>query len=171
MFVNALIQFIYSYSREGLQGTMNFKSTRNYIVYDEEEQVVRFAMTSEIEPLKEDGDDPCQRPNAPICEPHSYCLTINSEAQCVCDEGYEPDPNNVNRCLDVDECRMPSLHQCDVTLPNSQCINTPGSYKCACGNNYIKKNNECVMVSKYSFIIHIFVYYMQQYEFPIKYLK
>ena len=138
---------------------MNFKSTRNYIVYDEEEQVVRFAMTSEIEPLKQDGHDPCQRPNAPICEPHSYCLTINSEAQCVCEDGYEPDPNNVNRCLDVDECRMPSIHQCDVTLPNSQCINTPGSYKCACGNNYIENNNECVMVSEYESIIHMLVYH------------
>ena len=170
--MNALRQNIYSYSREGLQGTMNFKSTRNYIVYDEEEQVVRFAMTSEIEPLKQDGDDPCQRPNAPTCGSHSYCLPINSEAECVCEDGYEPDPNNVNRCLDVDECRMPSLHQCDVTLPNSQCINTPGSYKCACGNNYIKKNNECVMVSKYAFIIHMSVcHHFINMNFTLKFIQ
>ena len=129
---------------------MKFKSSRNYIVYDKPEKVVRFAMTSEVEPL-ETEDDPCRKPGAPLCQANSYCMNDNSIARCMCTDGFEEDPNNMNSCVDVDECKSFSVHQCDLRMANSRCINTVGSYECACRPNYIQKQNECIMVSKISF--------------------
>ena len=139
-----------------VQSTMNFRSSRNYIVYDKGEEVVRFAMTSEVEPLKME-DDPCRSANAPSCNANSFCMNVNSEAKCVCQDGYEQDPYNPNACKDVNECLTFSLHQCDYKLQNSKCVNTDGSYQCTCKHNYILQDNECIMVSIFiSFITECF---------------
>ena len=124
---------------------MSFRSSRNYIVYDKGEEVVRFAMTSEMEPLKRE-DNPCGQPDAPLCQSHSYCMNVNSEAKCACEEGYELDPYNVNNCVDVDECRSYSLHKCDTKMLNSECINTDGSYECSCKHNFVQRDDHCIMV-------------------------
>ena len=125
---------------------MKFRSSRNYIVYDKGEDVVRFAMTSEVEPLKIE-EDACRAPGAPTCQANSFCMNVNMMAKCVCNEGFEQDPSNVNVCVDVDECKSISLHQCDRRLLNSMCINTIGSYECSCESNYVQKGDQCIMVS------------------------
>ena len=132
---------------------MNFRSSRNYIVYDKEEEVVRFAMTSEMEPLKME-DDPCRQPNAPRCQSNSFCMNINSEAKCVCQDGYEEDPFNPNYCRDVNECLSFALHQCDYKMQNSECVNLEGSYKCECKSNYVQQDNQCLMV------LFTYIYYL-----------
>ena len=128
---------------------MNFRSSRNYIVYDKSEEVVRFAMTSQMEPLNME-DDPCRQPNAPLCEANSFCMNVNSKAKCVCQDGYENDPYNTNACKDVNECLTFSLHQCDYKLQNSECVNTDGSYQCSCKFSYVHQDNQCVMVRWFS---------------------
>ena len=125
---------------------MKFKSSRNYIVYDKGNEAVRFAMNSEMEPLQVE-DDPCRHSDAPSCQFNSYCMNVNSKATCVCEEGYENDPIDNNRCVDEDECKAISVHQCDRKMANSECINTIGSYQCSCKRNYIQRDNECIMVS------------------------
>ena len=41
--------------------------------------------------------------------------------------------------LDIDECA--SYFPCDI---NADCINTNGSYKCICNENYIEENGICI---------------------------
>ena len=78
---------------------VRFKSTRNYIVYDGGEEVVRYAMTSKVIPLSaggSDGDDgggtamtnPCLEMR---CGADSYCVARadGSGAECVCSPGFE----------------------------------------------------------------------------------
>ena len=145
-----ILSWIYfNISREQHKGGMNFKSSRNFIVYDEEEEVVRFAMTSEIEP-PETIEDPCRGYGAPSCPANSYCMNINSVAKCLCNQGFQEDPNNVNNCIDVDECTTSAVH-CDRRMENSECVNTIGSYKCVCKANYMQRGGECIMVSEHIF--------------------
>ena len=132
--------------REGHNRNVNFKSSRNFIVYDKQEEVVRFAMTSEVEPL-EPIEDPCKGHNAPSCGANSYCMNVNSVAQCFCTEGFKEDPNNVNNCVDVDECTTSAVY-CDRRMANSECVNTIGSYKCVCKANYMQTGDGCIMVSQ-----------------------
>ena len=130
---------------DDMQGTMNFRSSRNYIVYDKGEEVVRFAMTSEMEPLKME-DDPCRQSNAPTCQSNSFCMNVNSEAKCVCNDGYEEDPYNPSSCKDINECLSFASHQCDYKMKNSECVNMDGSYQCACKANYVQQDSQCIMV-------------------------
>lgn len=45
--------------------------------------------------------------------------------QCVCDEGYAQ-LTVKSHCEDIDECSE------DPTRCQHECVNTPGSYHCAC---------------------------------------
>ena len=34
--------------------------------------------------------------------------------------------------LDINECKNSSLHNCNLATPGVTCVNTPGSFQCAC---------------------------------------
>eukprot|EP01084_Bolivina_argentea_P053611 98420_1 len=66
------------------------------------------------------------------CEDDSDCTVDNSVCnnnnECVCDAGYI---ESNGFCVDINECLNP-----DVCGDNSYCINTDGSYICACNAGY-----------------------------------
>ena len=76
----------------------------------------------------------------PDCRGSCACNTQNSvscdhvSGTCNCTAGWEG-----NACdVDIDECTAPS----GVTCPaNSSCINTAGSYVCACETGYYKDSS------------------------------
>ena len=76
----------------------------------------------------------------PDCSGSCTCNTQNSvscdhvSGTCNCTAGWEG-----NACdVDIDECTAPS----GVTCPaNSNCINTAGSYVCACETGYYKDSS------------------------------
>lgn len=43
-----------------------------------------------------------------------------------CPPGFQTDPDNLNRCLDIDECQL-QLNDC---TDDQECINEHGSYRC-----------------------------------------
>ncbi|XP_046859032.1 low-density lipoprotein receptor-related protein 1B-like [Xenia sp. Carnegie-2017] len=55
------------------------------------------------------------------------CQQTPSGAHCYCGLGYEKDVNNKS-CIDVDECKS---KVCDHI-----CVNSHGSFKCACYHGY-----------------------------------
>ncbi|BFZ22810.1 hypothetical protein BsWGS_25849 [Bradybaena similaris] len=48
-----------------------------------------------------------------------------------CNPGYQPDPSNPKRCIDIDECQQGS-HNCE-----QECYNRPGSYRCNCFDGFV----------------------------------
>jgi len=62
--------------------------------------------------------------------------------QCLCPEGFEVDPSDANKCIDIDECSLPNRQRpCDIHVG---CKNLIGSFKCGTcpsgyyGNEYYK---------------------------------
>lgn len=59
-------------------------------------------------------------------------IYLNNSLTCVekCPNGFVPNLNDTNKlCVDIDECSSDELNQCQQ---NTVCINTNGSYECAC---------------------------------------
>ena len=58
------------------------------------------------------------------CGDNAVCMSVGSEAQCECENGYEGDGE---RCVDVNECEAlgNKKHDCDV---NAYCTNYEGRF-------------------------------------------
>mmetsp|Transcript_30278 Transcript_30278/g.42913 ORF Transcript_30278/g.42913 Transcript_30278/m.42913 type:complete len:150 (+) Transcript_30278:413-862(+) len=87
---------------------------------------------------------------APTSAPFASCATVNEEGSIACDlektncEVIDRQPTCVCKdgyfsiglsCLEVDECRTEALTNCTAG-GRSECINTPGSYRCQCATGY-----------------------------------
>ncbi|PHJ16319.1 calcium binding egf domain-containing protein, partial [Cystoisospora suis] len=78
-------------------------------------------------------------PNARAC----VSIPDSPDFQCACKEGFRSSGRNINAtCNDVDECaETPRI--CDTQIARSQCVNTPGSYKCVCNEYRELKGESC----------------------------
>uniref|UniRef100_A0A3B5M902 EGF-like domain-containing protein n=1 Tax=Xiphophorus couchianus TaxID=32473 RepID=A0A3B5M902_9TELE len=90
--------------------------------------------------LEEDGfscriTDLCQ---PDTCE-HS-CVTGQAGVSCRCPSGFRLSEDQRN-CSDVDECLSQACH-------NGGCVNTPGSYRCVCGDGFRLTGGECRHVNE-----------------------
>ncbi|XP_007575443.1 complement component C1q receptor [Poecilia formosa] len=78
-----------------------------------------------------------------LCRPdtceHS-CVMGEAGVSCRCPSGFRLSENQQN-CSDVDECLSQA---CD----NRGCINTPGSYRCVCGDGFRLSDGECRHVNE-----------------------
>ncbi|WAR23702.1 MLP-like protein [Mya arenaria] len=92
--------------------------------------------------------DPCLTLFNLTCE--HYCVITDNNAQCRCEPGYELgiDQQTCIGCeckngwtgtsceIDLNECET-DHHDCDKYNDTSRtCVNTPGSFSCACRNGY-----------------------------------
>ncbi|GFR26172.1 latent-transforming growth factor beta-binding protein 2 [Trichonephila clavata] len=64
---------------------------------------------------------------------NTKCELIENIKICSCPNGYR-DSRGV--CKDIDECIFET-----ICPPHTKCINTPGSYECACEEGYEPKSN------------------------------
>lgn len=67
---------------------------------------------------------------------------------CQCAPGYTPDQKS---CVDVDECEDAGL----CAGVGSECVNTPGSYQCACSDGFDWEDGGCVNVTICSLCEHM----------------
>lgn len=79
----------------------------------------------ELAPDKESCKDidECSRTSG-ICS-NGACENMMGTYQCICDDGFRQ-TNSKTHCEDIDECAQ-NNGGCE-----SNCVNTPGSYHCAC---------------------------------------
>ncbi|XP_060685148.1 uncharacterized protein nid2a isoform X3 [Hemiscyllium ocellatum] len=121
---------------------------RIFVLYDESEKVVRYAMINQIGAargnLRPDTVNPCQD-GSHTCDPRAQCFAINErEHICKCAPGYEGDGKV---CSDIDECADISTHECGE---HTVCVNVAGSYGCDCQHGYriLENGNTCVPVDQ-----------------------
>ena len=104
----------------------------------------------------EDDDNECpsssllnQRPcliNNTCTDENQYCRGYFNK-QCVCQSGYRMN-ETTGMCEDIDECRERLI--CD-----HYCINTLGSYRCSCKENYQLKTDKhtCTIRTNQKYIL------------------
>jgi len=115
--------------------TMRLESTRNFIIYDNDEQIVRFAMTANISPLSGE-DDPCSSAD---CGTNGLCLVVGDSHRCSCMPGFESDGEG-SSCEDLDECYS-GQNYCHE---HADCSNTAGSYTCTCQGGFMGDGRQCM---------------------------
>ncbi|XP_067895206.1 uncharacterized protein nid2a isoform X2 [Heterodontus francisci] len=131
-----------------IPATQQLNADRIFVLYDQNEQVVRYAMINQIGPARvnsrPDTVNPCQD-GSHTCDARAQCFPINEHDHvCKCTPGYQGDGKV---CTDIDECADNSSHECGE---HTNCINVPGSYGCECQHGYeiLEDGNTCVRVDK-----------------------
>uniref|UniRef100_G1RPG6 Nidogen-2 n=1 Tax=Nomascus leucogenys TaxID=61853 RepID=G1RPG6_NOMLE len=132
--------------RPSFPTTQQLNVDRVFALYNDEERVLRFAVTNQIGPVKEDSDptpvNPCYD-GSHMCDTTARCHPgTGVDYTCECASGYQGDGRN---CVDENECAT-GFHRCG---PNSVCINLPGSYRCECrsGYEFADDRHTCVLIT------------------------
>lgn len=117
------------------------KISKNYLGYENRENIVRYGMTNKIFPLGE--EDPCIKGRS-SCGSHSNCVVQGDSFACVCETGFTNiyHENNV-ACVDIDECQA-GTHNCDT---NADCHNHDGGFNCRCRQGFIGNGINCKPLS------------------------
>ncbi|XP_064599623.1 nidogen-1-like isoform X3 [Liolophura sinensis] len=125
-------------STRAYRDTLRLSVSRNFVVYDPRERIVRYAMTSRISVLT--GNDPCADADQK-CGPNSDCIPQGDNFKCECRPGYF---NDGSSCQDYNECEsVPS--PCDE---NAICYNVDGSFECRCSAGYTGNGRTCVRAAQ-----------------------
>ncbi|KAL2789922.1 nidogen-2 precursor [Daubentonia madagascariensis] len=126
--------------------TQQLNVDRVFALYNDEERVLRFAVTNQIGPVEGDSDpapvNPCYD-GSHTCDTTARCHPgTGVDYTCECAPGYQGDGRS---CVDVNECAT-GFHRCG---PNSVCINLPGSYRCECrgGYEFADDRHTCVLIA------------------------
>lgn len=120
-------------SARAIRDTMRVAVTRNFVVYDPNDRVVRYAMSNKIGLVT--GTDPC-REGVQTCDTNAACIPTGDTYTCECKAGYTGDGYF---CEDLDECAI-GLNYCDA---NAICYNSPGSFQCRCNPGFTGDGRTC----------------------------
>ena len=117
------------------RNTMKLMSSRNFIIYNKADEIVRYAMTSSLSALT-GSEDPCEQVD---CGEAGVCLVVGTSHTCSCLPGYTPH-QGTGLCQDSDECTA-GLHDCHAL---AVCHNLPGGFSCSCQPGYIGDGRQCL---------------------------
>uniref|UniRef100_A0A8C9RBX4 Fibulin-7-like n=1 Tax=Scleropages formosus TaxID=113540 RepID=A0A8C9RBX4_SCLFO len=65
----------------------------------------------------------------------SRCSQVDGSTHCICEAGFTMSGRDSSLCVDVDECELFHASR-NGRLCLHVCVNTPGSYRCACPPGY-----------------------------------
>ncbi|XP_056667027.1 nidogen-2 isoform X3 [Monodelphis domestica] len=126
--------------------TQQLNVDRIFALYNEDEKVLRYAVTNNIGPIEGNTDplvtNPCYD-GTHTCDVTAQCLVGTGLAySCECASGYQGDGRN---CFDINECVTDS----QLCGHNSVCVNLAGSYMCECQNGYefADDKHTCILIS------------------------
>lgn len=113
------------------RATQQLGADRVFVLYTENERVLRYAMTNQIGPIedKPEATSPCYD-GSHECDTSAQCSPgVGTQYTCECAAGYQGDGRN---CIDIDECAE-DYNRCGS---HAACINFPGRYRCECQTGY-----------------------------------
>ncbi|KAK9507916.1 hypothetical protein O3M35_007676 [Rhynocoris fuscipes] len=125
--------------------SMRMDSVKNYINYDRDQSILRFASFNKIFKGTENTDDPCIEGRR-HCVANSSCLVEGDGFRCVCNSGFRQLNNNLYPnsqtdfgCADINEC----IDGTNACHPDALCVNEIGSYNCQCKPGYVGDGKHC----------------------------
>ncbi|KAM6433343.1 nidogen-1 [Rhynochetos jubatus] len=136
---------IHEESHHAAAATQQLSVDSVFVLYNRDEQILRYAMSNSIGPISDGSADinrnPCYT-GTHNCDTNAICRPgTGNRFICECSIGFRGDGNI---CYDVDECsEQPAL--CGS---NAVCNNQPGTYRCECveGYQFAADGRTCVAV-------------------------
>ncbi|XP_029891423.1 nidogen-1 isoform X3 [Aquila chrysaetos chrysaetos] len=138
---------IHDDSHHAASATQQLSVDSVFVLYNRDEQILRYAMSNSIGPISDGSADinrnPCYT-GTHNCDTNAICRPgTGNRFFCECSVGFRGDGNV---CYDIDECsEQPAL--CGS---NAVCNNQPGTYRCECveGYQFAADGQTCVEVEK-----------------------
>uniref|UniRef100_A0A8B9IP37 Nidogen 1 n=1 Tax=Anser cygnoides TaxID=8845 RepID=A0A8B9IP37_ANSCY len=140
---------IHDESLHATSATQQLSVDSVFVLYNRDEQILRYAMSNSIGPISDGSADinrnPCYT-GTHNCDTNAICRPgTGNRFFCECSIGFRGDGNV---CYDVDECS----EQPAVCGSNAVCNNQPGTYRCECvdGYQFAADGQTCVAVDQNS---------------------
>uniref|UniRef100_A0A8C5P9T4 Nidogen 1 n=1 Tax=Leptobrachium leishanense TaxID=445787 RepID=A0A8C5P9T4_9ANUR len=106
---------------------------RVFVLYDKNEQILRYASSNSIGSISTTPVDTNQNPcysGTHSCDTNAVCRPgQGNQFICECSSGFRGDGRS---CYDIDECQ----EQASICGSNALCNNHPGTFRCECNDGY-----------------------------------
>ncbi|XP_030070577.1 nidogen-2 isoform X2 [Microcaecilia unicolor] len=143
-----------SHARNILPGTQKLTVDRVFVLYNKDEKILRYAMTSHIGPIQGPADpdtppiNPCYD-GTHMCGANAHCQPGSAlDYTCECAAGFQRDGNI---CVAVSPPRNPcedGSHNC-APADLARCVAQAGSsYRCVCLSGYVGDGRNCTDVDE-----------------------
>ncbi|KAF7253583.1 Nidogen-1 [Varanus komodoensis] len=135
---------IHDDSHHSISATQQLSVDSVFVLYNKDEQILRYAMSNSIGPIDGSGDrsrNPCYT-GTHGCDTNAVCRPgTGDQFTCECSVGFRGDGH---ACYDIDEC----LEQPTVCGNNAACNNQPGTFRCECleGYQFAADGRTCVAI-------------------------
>ncbi|KAG8516603.1 Nidogen-1, partial [Galemys pyrenaicus] len=115
-----------------------------FVLYNQEERILRYALSNSIGPVRDDSPDALENPcyiGTHGCDTNAACRPgSGTQFTCECSIGFRGDGRT---CYDIDECS----EQPSVCGSHAICNNHPGTFRCECMEGYrFSEEGTCVAV-------------------------
>ncbi|XP_037677554.1 nidogen-1 [Choloepus didactylus] len=131
-------------SRPALPSTQQLSVDSVFVLYNQEERILRYALSNSIGPVREGSPDALQNPcyiGTHGCDANAACRPSSGmQFSCECSVGFRGDGWT---CYDINECS----EQPSVCGSHAICNNHPGTFRCECMEGYqFSDEGTCVAV-------------------------
>ncbi|XP_069911653.1 nidogen-1 isoform X2 [Oryctolagus cuniculus] len=131
-------------SRPTLASTQQLSVDSVFVLYNQEEQILRYALSNSIGPVRDGSPDALQNPcyiGTHGCDTNAACRPgPGTQFTCECSIGFRGDGKT---CYDIDEC----VEQPSVCGSHALCNNHPGTFRCECVEGYrFSDQGTCVAI-------------------------
>uniref|UniRef100_A0A9L0SLQ9 Nidogen 1 n=1 Tax=Equus caballus TaxID=9796 RepID=A0A9L0SLQ9_HORSE len=133
-------------SQLALPSTQQLSVDSVFVLYNQEERILRYALSNSIGPVRDGSPDALQNPcyiGTHGCDTNAACRPgPGTQFTCECSIGFRGDGRT---CSDIDEC----LEQPSVCGSHAICNNHPGTFRCECVEGHrFSEEGTCVEAEK-----------------------
>ncbi|XP_069846721.1 nidogen-1 [Dipodomys merriami] len=131
-------------TQPALPSTQQLSVDSVFVLYNQEERILRYALSNSIGPVRDGSPDALQNPcyiGTHGCDANAACRPgPGTQFLCECSVGFRGDGQT---CHDIDECK----EQPSVCGSHQICNNLPGTFRCECVEGYsFSDRGTCVAI-------------------------